>query len=142
MFALCFFLQTLFCGNVLHDQLVQITGKAVKLVNAAKQEVATWRPPQASTIIAASANSSQAVIATSEGKLIYLQIGAASLSEVSQATTDGEVSCLDITPIGEDSVRGDLVVVGTWSMKLLLYTVDGLRLIATYEIGGEIMPRR
>lgn len=43
---------------------------------------------------------------------------------------------------GSNRDRGSLLIVGTWSMKLLVYSIEDLKLITAYEIGGEIMPRR
>lgn len=35
-----------------------------------------------------------------------------------------------------------VLAVGTWSMKLLLYSMPSLEIISSHDIGGDIMPRR
>jgi len=96
--------QTLWCGNVLHDQFVQITNKEVRLVDCTTaQQLASWTPPEGKVIIAASANGSQVVVATSEGNIVYIDIASGALNEVAHTTIEGEVSCLDISPIGKST---------------------------------------
>lgn len=64
------------------------------------QQAAKWSPPEGKVIIAASGNDTQIVVATSEGNLVYIDIAADSFKEVAHTTIEGEVSCLDISPIG------------------------------------------
>ena len=53
-------LQTLYCGNAVGDQLVQVTMAAVRLLSAAgKQLVHEWKPPQGLQINVAAGNPSQ-----------------------------------------------------------------------------------
>lgn len=92
---------TLWCSNVVHDQIVQITNGEVRMVNLASQElVSSWKPPQGKTINIATANPSQVVVATSEGNIVVIQIQNGVLVEISHTTIDSEVSCMDISPIG------------------------------------------
>ena len=34
-----------------------------------------------------------------------------------------------------------MLAVGTWSMKVHLYSLPDLKLISTHELGGDVMPR-
>lgn len=66
--------QTLWCGNVVHGQLVQVTKKAVHLVNSAtRQQVAEWKPPTDKNISVVAANSLQIVCATGPD-IYYIEI--------------------------------------------------------------------
>jgi len=51
--------QTLFCGNVVGDQVVQVTRGGVRLAGAGGLR-AEWRPPQGLQVNVASASASQA----------------------------------------------------------------------------------
>lgn len=43
----------------------------------------------------------QVVVATSEGNLVYIEVEAGLLREKAHAAIKGEISCLDISPIGK-----------------------------------------
>ncbi|KAI2653786.1 DNA damage-binding protein 1 [Labeo rohita] len=56
--------QTFFCGNVAHQQLIQITSVSVRLVTQdSKALVSEWKEPQGKNISVASCNSTQVVLA-------------------------------------------------------------------------------
>ena len=94
-------LQTLWCGNVLHDQLVQVTNKELRLINAGTQQlVSAWSPPEENSIIIVNGNASQICVATNTGKVVLLLIEDGAIAEQGHVQIDGEVSCLDLTPIG------------------------------------------
>jgi DNA damage-binding protein 1 len=76
--------QTLFCGNVVHNQFIQVTPKAVYLINSANLKLMKkWTPPPDVRINVASANASQLLIGTSGGHLIYLQVEDNVIKEIS-----------------------------------------------------------
>ena len=53
--------QTLYCGNVVADQMVQVTRGGVRLVGAGGRGLlAEWRPPPGLQVNVASASASQA----------------------------------------------------------------------------------
>jgi DNA damage-binding protein 1 len=134
--------QTVWCGNVVHDQYVQVTNGAVRLVDCATQQLITsWTPPAGKSIVVAAASPSQVVVATGEGHVAYIEIGKQTLGEVAHMQVDSEVSCLDITPIGANPDKADVLVVGTWSMELRLFSVPQLAEVARQPLGGEVMPR-
>ena len=65
-------LQTLYCGNAIGDQLVQVTTAAVRLLSAAgKQLVHEWKPPQGLQINVAAGNPSQVQIPGAVGSVVY-----------------------------------------------------------------------
>lgn len=75
--------QTIYCGNVAHNQIIQITSKSIQLVDCATMTLAAkWSPPNDRRINVASCNYSQCLIATGGGNLIYIEIEKAKLVEV------------------------------------------------------------
>uniref|UniRef100_A0A671T1P3 DNA damage-binding protein 1 n=1 Tax=Sinocyclocheilus anshuiensis TaxID=1608454 RepID=A0A671T1P3_9TELE len=75
--------QTFFCGNVVHQQLIQITSVSVRLVTQdSKALVSEWKEPQGRNISVASCNSSQVVLAVGR-VLYYLQILTGELKQIS-----------------------------------------------------------
>ena len=54
------YLQSLYCGNAVGNQMIQVTPKEVRLLSAAqKQLVHQWRPPDGLQINVAAGNPSQ-----------------------------------------------------------------------------------
>ena len=52
--------QTLYCGNAVYDQLLQVTRASLRLVDAGTRELRReWRPPAGLSIDVAAANASQ-----------------------------------------------------------------------------------
>ncbi|KAK9153316.1 hypothetical protein Sjap_000796 [Stephania japonica] len=139
----CSEVQTLFCHDALHDQLVQVTATSVRLVSATSRALLNeWSAPPGFSVNVATANASQVILATGGGHLVYLEIGDGKLNEVKHAQLEYEVSCLDINPIGEDPNCSQLAAVGMWTdMSVRLYSLPGLELIAKEQLGGEIIPR-
>lgn len=43
--------------------------------------------------------------------------------------------------VGSNAERAEIVVVGTWSMKAILFSLPELKLLTSHELGGEVMPR-
>ncbi|XP_044728814.1 DNA damage-binding protein 1 isoform X2 [Chrysoperla carnea] len=134
--------QTLWCGNVANGQLVQITKRAVHLVNAAtRQQVAEWKPPTDKNISVVAANTVQIVCATGSD-IYYIEILENELVKKSQRTLDYEVACLDVTPLRENNVHAHIVAVGLWTdISALLLDLPDLNQITNEPLGGEIIPR-
>uniref|UniRef100_A0AAY5KIY7 DNA damage-binding protein 1 n=1 Tax=Esox lucius TaxID=8010 RepID=A0AAY5KIY7_ESOLU len=134
-------LQTFFCGNVAHQQLIQITSGGVRLVmQDSKALVSEWKEPQGRNISVAACNSSQVVLAVGRA-LYYLQILSGELKQISTVEMEHEVACLDITPLGEGG-ESPLCAVGLWTdisarvLKLPCFTA-----LHKEMLGGEIIPR-
>ena len=93
--------QTLYCGNALHDQLVQVTRASLRLLSAGtKQLLHEWRPPSGLSIDVAAGSPSQALIAAGDGNLVYLEISEGQVTERAHTKLDSEIACLDLSPIG------------------------------------------
>uniref|UniRef100_A0A4W5MCL5 DNA damage-binding protein 1 n=1 Tax=Hucho hucho TaxID=62062 RepID=A0A4W5MCL5_9TELE len=134
-------LQTFYCGNVAHQQLIQITSGGVRLVmQDSKALVSEWKEPQGRNISVAACNSSQVVLAVGRA-LYYLQILSGELKQISTVEMEHEVACLDITPLGEGG-ESPLCAVGLWTdisarvLKLPCFTA-----LHKEMLGGEIIPR-
>ncbi|KAG7666932.1 hypothetical protein KSW81_000683 [Nannochloris sp. 'desiccata'] len=134
--------QTLWCGNMLHDQIVQVTDKELRILNAeTKQAVSNWAPPEGKRIIVVNGNASQVCVATNAGNVVLLRVENGSVVEVGHTKIEGEVSCLDLSPIGANSDSANLLTIGTWSMKIHLLSLPDLQVIGSHDLGGEVMPR-
>uniref|UniRef100_A0A665WFB3 DNA damage-binding protein 1 n=1 Tax=Echeneis naucrates TaxID=173247 RepID=A0A665WFB3_ECHNA len=134
--------QTFYCGNVAHQQLVQITSGSVRLVlQDSKVLVSEWKEPQGRNISVAACNHTQVVLAVGRA-LYYLQILAGELKQISTTEMEHEVACLDITPLGEAGAESPLCAVGLWTdisarvLKLPCFTA-----LHKEMLGGEIIPR-
>ena len=134
--------QTLWCGNVLNDEIAQVTSKEVRLLNADTKEVlATWKPPEDKSIIIVNGNNSQVCIATNAGNIVLLNIKDGGIVEGGHVQINGEISCLDLSPIDSDADSANLLAVGTWTMKIHLLALPTLAAISVHELGGDVMPR-
>ncbi|GAA6218943.1 DNA damage-binding protein 1 [Lates calcarifer] len=134
--------QTFYCGNVAHQQLIQITSGSVRLVlQDSKALVSEWKEPQGRNISVAACNHTQVVLAVGRA-LYYLQILAGELKQISTTEMEHEVACLDITPLGEAGSESPLCAVGLWTdisarvLKLPCFTA-----LHKEMLGGEIIPR-
>ncbi|KAM9409279.1 DNA damage-binding protein 1 [Pholidichthys leucotaenia] len=134
--------QTFYCGNVAHQQLIQITSGSVRLVlQDSKALVSEWKEPQGRNISVAACNHTQVVLAVGRA-LYYLQILAGELKQISTTEMEHEVACLDITPLGDTGGESPLCAVGLWTdisarvLKLPCFTA-----LHKEMLGGEIIPR-
>lgn len=66
--------QTFHCGNVIHDQVIQVTPISARLVSArSKNLVAEWKPPTEKNISVVACNTEQIVVSTGS-EIYYLEI--------------------------------------------------------------------
>ena len=157
--------QTLCVCNVDGGYVVQCVASGVRLVNAADGEPrATWSPPGGATVSVASANRTQALVATTGGSLYSLALGSAVgaggaamdvdgagdaqggaqggahalIRETASASLDGkEIACLDCTPLSDPGdAAARLCAVGTWTAEVFLLTMPDLRVVTTSPLGG------
>uniref|UniRef100_A0A671L6S9 DNA damage-binding protein 1 n=1 Tax=Sinocyclocheilus anshuiensis TaxID=1608454 RepID=A0A671L6S9_9TELE len=134
--------QTFFCGNVVHQQLIQITSVSVRLVTQdSKALVSEWKEPQGKNISVASCNSTQVVLAVGR-VLYYLQILTGELKQISSTEMEHEVACLDITPLGESAGESSICAVGLWTdISARLLKLPCFSPLHKEMLGGEIIPR-
>ncbi|KAK1784941.1 hypothetical protein P4O66_018374 [Electrophorus voltai] len=134
--------QTFFCGNVAHQQLIQITSGSVRLVTQDnKTLVSEWKEPQGRNISVAACNSTQVVLAVGR-VLYYLQILGGELKQISSTEMEHEVACLDITPLGESGSESSLCAVGLWTdISARVLRLPCFSPLHKEMLGGEIIPR-
>ncbi|XP_067655980.1 DNA damage-binding protein 1-like isoform X1 [Haliotis asinina] len=134
--------QTFFCGNVVGNQLVQITPSSIRLISCdSKTLVAEWKHPSGKNISLASCNTCQAVVAIGS-ELYYLKILTGDIKEVSHATMEHEVACVDIslTKAGQD--EAELCAVGLWTdISVRVLKLPNFDSLHVEMLGGEIIPR-
>nr|XP_054761206.1 DNA damage-binding protein 1-like [Lytechinus pictus] len=132
--------QSFYCGNVAHNQIIQITGASVRLVSTpTKRMVSEWQPQSGKNISVASCNSRQVVCAAGSD-IYYLEIFEGEVRQVSTLTMEHEVACLDITPLTGDFT--DLCAVGLWTdISARILKLPTMESMHVELLGGEIIPR-
>jgi DNA damage-binding protein 1 len=135
--------QTIYAGNVINNQFVQVTGKSIFLVDATQQKlVDKWTPSGDQTINVCACNSKQILLAVGGKKLHYLEIDGNKIKEVSQTEMPHEISCVNIDPAGEGNETAALCAVGLWTdISVRVLRVPNLQEISKELLGGEIIPR-
>ncbi|XP_073430013.1 DNA damage-binding protein 1 isoform X1 [Dendrobates tinctorius] len=134
--------QTFFCGNVAHQQLIQITSASVRLVSQDPQSlVSEWKEPQGRKVSVCSCNSRQVLLAVGR-VLYYLEIHPGELKQMSCTEMEHEVACLDITPLGGNDAMSTLCAIGLWTdISARILSLPGFQLLHKEMLGGEIIPR-
>ncbi|XP_048462818.1 DNA damage-binding protein 1 isoform X2 [Rhincodon typus] len=134
--------QTFYCGNVAHQQLIQITSGSVRLVSQEpKSLVSEWKEPNGKNISVASCNNSQVVVAVGR-VLFYLEIHPKELKQISFIEMEHEVACLDITPLADSSSMSPLCSVGLWTdISARILKLPSFETLHKEMLGGEIIPR-
>jgi len=133
---------TLFAANTVGDTLVQVTGDGIILLSSETMtSTSEWKPP--SRIRVVGGNTEQLLVATSDGNLVSFEIDAQSRSLVEKAHVqlENEVSCLDCTPLGDES-RAKWAAVGTWKdANVQLVSLPDLRTVHVENLGGNLIAR-
>lgn len=134
--------QTFYCGNVCHDQIIQVTPISARLVDTQSRSlVAEWKPPNEKNISVVACNTCQVVVSTGS-VLYYIEIHPNELIMKGKTTLDVEVACLDVSPLGEGNLRSDLVAVGLWTdISARILRLPDLSEATKEPLGGEIIPR-
>lgn len=66
--------QSFYCGNVAHDQIIQVTPTSARLVSTqTKNLLAEWKPPTEKNISVVACNTEQIVVSTGSD-LYYIEI--------------------------------------------------------------------
>ncbi|XP_014287545.1 DNA damage-binding protein 1 [Halyomorpha halys] len=134
--------QTMYCGNVNDSSLVQVVPTSVRLIFlGAKEEVLSeWRPPSGRNISVVASNNFQ-VVCASGSDLYYLEICSNEIVEKKYRMLDFEVSCLDITPL-PDETQSEYIAIGLWNdMSARILRAPSLEEVHKEYLGGEIISR-
>ncbi|KAK4488128.1 hypothetical protein RD792_003870 [Penstemon davidsonii] len=139
----CSNVETLFCHDAVHDQLLQVTSNSVRLVSSTSRVLRNeWFAPSGYSVNVATANATQVLLSTKGGHLVYLEIGDGVLTEIKHARLEYEISCLDINPIGDSPNFSQLAAVGTWTdISVMVFSLPELNVITKEHLGGDITPR-
>ncbi|KAK4488130.1 hypothetical protein RD792_003872 [Penstemon davidsonii] len=139
----CSNVETLFCHDAVHGQLLQVTSNSVRLVSSTSRVLRNeWFAPSGYSISVATANTTQVLLAAGDGHLFYLEIGDGVLIEVKHAQLEYIISCLDINPIGYNPSFSQLAAVGTWTdISVRIFSLPELNVITKEHLGGEIITR-
>lgn len=134
--------QTFFCGNVDHNQIIQITSASVRLIHTQSGSLITgWKPSDDGRISVVACNNSQ-LICASACDVYYIEIKDRELIQRSQTTLSHEVACLDISILDLKSDKADLIAVGLWTdISVTILKVPTLEIMNNEKLGGEMIPR-
>uniref|UniRef100_A0AAQ6INT7 DNA damage-binding protein 1 n=1 Tax=Anabas testudineus TaxID=64144 RepID=A0AAQ6INT7_ANATE len=133
--------QTFYCGNVAHQQLIQVsiyTCIPVKMYQAYLHEN-IWTS-QFKTGVPLDFLNSKLTIVINYSIVVFLHLIICTLLDTTEM--EHEVACLDITPLGEGGGESPLCAVGLWTdisarvLKLPCFTA-----LHKEMLGGEIIPR-
>jgi DNA damage-binding protein 1 len=112
--------QTLFCGNVRDDLLLQVTANNIRLISTeTKQMCNEWTPEQHISVV--SSNTSQ-IVCAARNQLYYLEIHDQLIKLVNKTQTEFEIACLDINPIS--GTKSSLCAVGLWTDISVRYVLE------------------
>lgn len=134
--------QTFFCGNVNHNQIIQITSVSARLMQTQSGQLACeWKPRNDGRISVVSCNGAQLVCA-SACEVYYLEIMDGELIEKSKTTLPHEVACLDISIIEPHAEKAELIAVGLWTeISVSILQVPSLEVLNNEKLGVEMIPR-
>jgi DNA damage-binding protein 1 len=134
--------QTLLCVNAAHDQFLQATPTALRLVDAASRQLVTaWQPASGTSINVAAANAHQVLLGLSGGLLVYLEVDAGALREVARQQIAHEISCLDCQPVGAGASTATLAAVGLWNNSVALLALPTLAPLVEEKLSADAIPR-
>lgn len=134
--------QTFYCGNVDHNQIIQVTPFTARLVNAHTGAlISDWKPKDNSRISVVACNDAQMVCA-SACDVYYIEITDGELVQRAQATLEYEVACLDVSLLNNKTGKAELIAVGLWTdISVSVLTLPNLETLNNEKLGGEMIPR-
>jgi splicing factor 3B subunit 3 len=101
---------TLLAANIGEDAFIQIHPSGIRHIKGDKR-INEWKTPGKKTIIHASCNERQVVIALSGGDILYFELDQmGQLMEVDKKFMGVEIACVDIAPIPEGRQRSRFLV--------------------------------
>lgn len=134
--------QTLLCLNAAHDQFVQVTAAELRLVSASTRQLVTaWKPPPGQVINVAAATAGQVLLGLSGGLLVYLELDAGELREVTRQQLEHEISCVDCQPLGEGAGSASIAAVGLWNNAVTLLSLPTLQPLSQETLAADAIPR-
>lgn len=84
----------------------------------------------------------QILLASGEGNLVLLSIGAGAVKEAGHRKLPSDIACLDITPLEPGGQSAALAAVGTWDHSVHIVALPSLESSCEPEaLGDEMIPR-
>jgi splicing factor 3B subunit 3 len=107
------------------DALIQIHPKGIRHIRADKR-VNEWPAPQHRSIVTASTNERQVVVALSSGEIVYFELDSdGSLNEYEERREmTGTVTCLSLGEVPEGRVRSSFLAVGCDDSTVRILSLD------------------
>ncbi|RMZ85025.1 hypothetical protein DV738_g144, partial [Chaetothyriales sp. CBS 135597] len=107
------------------DALIQVHPKGIRHIRADKR-VTEWPAPQHRSIVAASTNERQVVVALSSGEIVYFEMDTdGSLAEYDERREmTGTVTCLSLGQVPEGRVRSSFLAVGCDDSTVRILSLD------------------
>lgn len=152
---------TLYCGNMQGGTFVQVTARAVRLVDSASfAQLFEYASPGAITV--ASGTLTQVTLAVSGGEVVYLELNADSrtLAVKASARLDQDIACLSLRPVSEPAdkgatamdvdqddpttlpVRGSVLAIAMWTdNSVRLHALPTLEEICRIQLGTDTQAR-
>lgn len=126
--------RTAFSGNIAHNQIIQVTREAIRLICAhTKQLNDIWTLPTNNGIYKVASNNDQVVCA--DGKKLYLfKILPKTLTLVKETELESEIACFDL--------RTQLLSVGFWfNMNIVIFSLPDITELYREELNSDMLPR-
>ena len=116
---------TLAVQQVGEDALLQVHSRGIRHIRADKQ-VNEWSAPQHRSIVTASTNERQVVVALSSGEIVYFEMDAdGNLNEYDERREmTGTVTCLSLGEVPEGRVRSSFLAVGCDDSTVRILSLD------------------
>ena len=131
-------LPSIHCGDMQGGQLLQVTERSVRLIDAASLQLQhEWKEGR----ITVATSSRQHCLVCMGRTLVLLRCTGSELQEQARATLDNEVACIDSTPL-EAGQEARWAVVGMWNdLSLRVLALPSLAEVSREVVGGEVIPR-
>ncbi|VDN05556.1 unnamed protein product [Thelazia callipaeda] len=131
---------TLWAGCLYRSHIIlQITHSDVILID--EENIQRWRAPSRITVAAVNDRTGQIMLACG-AILIYLEATVNGISVITQVEGNFEISCLDISPIGDASSQSELCAIGYWTdLSVALLKLPFLKEVIREKIPGDMLSR-
>ncbi|CAG9535052.1 unnamed protein product [Cercopithifilaria johnstoni] len=131
---------TLWTGCLFYSKtILQVTHGEVILIN--DDNIQVWKAPKWITLVAVNEITGQLVVACG-AVLIYLEANSAGFKVISELECEFEISCVDITPVGNGTQRSEICAVGYWTdLSVALRTLPQLAEVVREKITGDMLSR-
>ncbi|OZC09249.1 hypothetical protein X798_03793 [Onchocerca flexuosa] len=144
---------TLWAGCLFHSKtILQVTHGEVILIDGSNIQI--WKAPKWITLVAVNEITGmnlllvldlqlccQLVVACG-ALLVYLEANLAGIKVITELECEFEISCIDITPIGNNTVRSEICAVGYWTdLSVALRTLPQLMEVVREKIAGDMLSR-